>query len=235
MWIVVDGMGEIDPSGSSKWSGTIGVYLEGVSGGTINAVDFRTKQIYFLGDSITEGINVLGTGANATVNSATNAFAFKTARLLNSIPLLCGYGGTGVLVSSSFHKAIEALTYNLQNTRVNPMKPDIVVLAHGANDGVAVGQGTYTEAQFKTAYKEVIEALYTKYGAPVICLIPFGQWLRSAIMDCADDYDFCYCVDTQGWEITTTDGTHPNSAGATAAAEKLSEEISKLFGKSFFL
>ena len=236
VWLVVDGMGEIDPAGSSKWAGTIGVYLKSITGGTVNGVNFRAKNIYIVGDSIVEGINVLGTGANASVNSAVNGFAFKTARKLNSIPLLCGYGGTGVLIDSSFHKAIEAIEYNMNGVRVNSMKPDIVVIEYGANDGASIiSGGTHTEAEFKTEYKKLIEAINIKYGCPIVCLVPFGLWLKNIIIECAADYNYCYSVDTTDWGVSTTDNTHPDVQGATTAAEKLSAEMIKIFGKSYFV
>ena len=57
-------------------------------------VEVKSKQILFVGDSIVEGINTLGTTSTSEANSQINEFTFKTARKLNSFPLIQGYGGT---------------------------------------------------------------------------------------------------------------------------------------------
>lgn len=234
VWIVVDGMGEEDPSTSSKWAGTIGVYLKSITGGEKTGAIFKAKKIYFVGDSIVEGINALGTGANAGTNSAVNSFSFVTARKLNAVPLFCGYGGSGVLVNGSFRKAIQAINYDNTGKRATDLDVDFIVLEHGANDGNAISRGQYTTDQFVTAYKEVIESMHVRYGVPIICLEPFGQWLHDEIEACAATYDYCYFVDTAGWGVETSDGTHPSAAGAVTAGTKLAEELVKLFGKRYF-
>jgi hypothetical protein len=97
--IIVDGMGENDPTAGGKWLGTVGIIFKGVDigSGTIKGLLPANKQIMFFGDSITEGVNVLGTGANADVNSASGEYPMKCCQQLNAIPYYVGYGGTGVL------------------------------------------------------------------------------------------------------------------------------------------
>lgn len=237
VWIIIDGMGENDPVAGGKWYGTVGVYFAGVStDGTVHGADASNRKIMFIGDSIVEGINVLGAGANADTNSATNGFAFKTARLLNAIPLLCGYGGTAVLGNSSFHKPIEAIDYNLKGIPVNEQRPDIICIAHGYNDGTLVSNGTYTADDFKDGYNALIDRIAIKYpGVQVICMIPFKQSLRQEIIDCVVGRQYCHVVETASWGITYTDSAHPNKYGASIASEKLATEILKLFGKQYFL
>lgn len=237
VWIVIDGMGENDPVAGGKWYGTVGVYLAGVStDGTVHGADASNRKIMFVGDSIVEGINVLGAGANADTNSATNGFAFKTARLVNAIPLLCGYGGTAVLGNSSFHKPIEAIDYNLNGIPVNEQHPDIICIEHGYNDGTLVSNGTYSADDFKAGYNELLDRIAIKYpGVQIVCMIPFKQSLRQEIIDCVAGRQYCHVVETASWGITYTDSAHPDKFGASVASEKLATEILKLFGKQYFM
>jgi lysophospholipase L1-like esterase len=237
IWIVVDGMGENDPVAGGKWYGSVGVYFVGTTtDGQVQGASAANKRILFIGDSIVEGINVLGEGANANTNSATKGFAFKTARKLNAIPLLCGYGGTAVLGNSSFHKPIEAIDYNLQGVEVNDQNPDVVLIEHGYNDGTLVSSGAYTENDFKAGYNALIDRIKTKYpGVLILCMVPFKQSLASAIKGCAAGRAYCQVIETDGWGVTYTDAAHPNEAGADVAAEKLADAIAGIFGKAYFM
>lgn len=237
VWIVVDGMGENDPISGGKWYGKVGIYFAGIStdGDTLGA-KVANKQIMFIGDSIVEGINVLGEGANANTNSSINGFAFKTARKLNAIPLLCGYGGTAVLGNSSFHKPIEAIDYNMDKVLVNEQFPDIICIEHGYNDGTLVSSGTYSSEEFKTAYNKLIDRLKVKYsGVPIVCIIPFKQSLKSEIIECVKNRTYCYVVETENWNISYTDNAHPNVYGSENASKSLARKLLSIFGKQFFM
>ena len=237
IWIVIDGMGENDPVAGGKWYGSVGVYFAGVTtAGTLCGAEAANRQIMFIGDSIVEGINVLGTGANANTNSATKGFAFKAARMLNAIPLLCGYGGTAVLGNSSFHKPIEAIEYNINGVPVNEQRPDIICVEHGYNDGTLVSNGTYTADEFKAGYSALLDRIKKKYpGVQILCIIPFKQSLRKEIIECAESRTGCHVIETADWGITYTDNAHPDTAGANTAAKKLAESITSLFGKQYFV
>lgn len=237
IWLVVDGMGENDPVAGGKWYGTVGVYFTGITtDGVTHGADFSNRQILFIGDSIVEGINALGVGANADTNSSIGGFAFKTARKLNSMPLMCGYGGTAVLGNSSFHKPIEAVDYNMNGVEVNELFPDLILIEHGYNDGAVIATGAYSELDFETAYETLIKRLTVKYtGIPIVCMIPFKQTLSSRIKAVADKYNHCYIVNTSGWELTYSDSSHLDEEGAEIAALNLSESIIEIFGKEFFI
>jgi len=235
IWIIVDGMGENDPVPGGKWYGSVGVYFAGITNGTKTALSYSNRNIMFIGDSIVEGINVLGAGANADVNSATNGFAFKTARMLNAVPLMCGYGGTAVLGNSSFHKPIEAIDYNMNGVPVNEQHPDVIVIEHGYNDGTLVTSGAYTSTDFTNAYNELIDRIKVKYpGVPIVCMIPFKQSLANEIRECANSRSYCYIIETSDWGVSYTDDAHPNIAGSDIAAVKLAKSIVDIFGNMYF-
>lgn len=237
IWLVVDGMGENDPVAGGKWYGSVGVYFTGITtDGVTHGADFSNRQILFIGDSIVEGINALGVGANADTNSSIGGFAFKTARKLNSMPLMCGYGGTAVLGNSSFHKPIEAVDYNMNGVEVNELFPDLILIEHGYNDGAVIATGAYSELDFETAYEALIKRLSVKYaGVPIICMIPFKQTLSNRIKAVAGKYGHCYIAETDGWELTYSDDSHLDEEGAEIAALNLSESIIEIFGKEYFI
>ena len=234
MWVVVDGMGEKDPT-NGKWEGTVGVKLVSISGGTLTAVQPKNRQILIVGNSMVEGINALGEGANADVNSATAGFAWKTARRLNAIPLLCGYGGTSTLGDNSFHKAIEAVQYNMENVPVNQLYPDLIMIEHGYNDQGLINLGLFTTEDFVEAYTALINKLCVMYpGIPILCMIPFSQRLATQIRQVAGEFSNCYVVETYSFTVDTVDGTHPSAAGATNAANKLHDIICNIIGETYF-
>jgi lysophospholipase L1-like esterase len=141
-----------------------------------------------------------------------------------------------VLGNSSFHKPIEAIDYNMNAVPVNDQSPDIIVIEHGYNDGSLVSSGSYTEAQFTTAYTQLINRITVKYpGVPIVCLIPFKQSLANAIRSCAKAKSHCYVVETGDWGVTFgEDGTHPNVEGSDIAASKLSKALVDIFSKAYF-
>lgn len=234
VWAVIDGMGESDPVGSSKWGGTIGVYFTGITTtGTTKGVVLQNKQLLSVGNSLAEGINALGTGATATVNSATTSYSWKTARNLNMIPLLDGYGGTSVTADTgSFKKTITSIDYMMDGVPSEGLKPDIVLIESGLNDYY---NGVLPQA-FLPEYTELIERIRVKYaGVPIVCLVPLKQAYQGTILQVVNTFSNCYIIDTANWGITTTDGTHPDATGHTKMAQLISAELIKIFGKEFFL
>lgn len=236
IWIVVDGQGEIDPTTANKWNGTIGMRFEGVTGGTKTALVPLNKQILFIGDSIVEGINTLGTGANANTNSATAGFAWKTARKLNAVPLLGGFGATRIekgtydsTPQGSFKGSLWAIQYNYYGERINAMSPDVVFIEYGQND-------IYGESGVKGDYDLLIDRLNIQYpGVPIVCMIPFSQKYANVMRACAQERSYCYLIETNEESFETSDGTHLSANGATQAAEYLKEKMLGIFGKGFFL
>jgi lysophospholipase L1-like esterase len=43
-----------------------------------------------------------------------------------------------------------------------------------------------------------------------------------------------YVIETRSWEISYTDGIHPDAAGAKYAGEKLAAALVEIFGEDYF-
>lgn len=237
--IVMDGIGENDPIGGGKWTGQLGIYLTGltVDAGTIKAIKPLNRKAIFIGDSITEGINVLTTGAIGSSNSASNNYAFQASKNLNTVPYMIGYGGTGVTNNASFHKAIDAVNYFYNGVQSDTPKIDYIVMAHGFNDNTLINNGTVTVDQFKTSYNEVLDRMAVKWsGTPIFCVVPFGaQALQQHIEACIASRPYCYLVSSAGWTISTTDGVHPDSAGSKVLGKKIAAAIESILTKQYFM
>jgi lysophospholipase L1-like esterase len=233
VWIVIDGMDMTTKNGVNRDTGWIGVYIKSLtSNGTMYAVEPKNKQILFVGDSMVEGINTLGTDSKAPSNSAVAEFSFKTAQKLNAIPLLNGYGGSTTWTGVNWVR----YSFGTTDTNVTTMTPDLIVIEYGHNDYSVISGGTKTVAEFISEYELLISILRGMYtGTPILCVVPFHQYLRSAIETIVSNTDCCYLIDTSSYSVTYSDGTHPDASGATSIAESLSEDIIKILGKGYFV
>lgn len=229
--IVVDGLQE----SLSKWTGEIGLAFKGFTvdvGGEVVAIKPKNKVINSYGHSMVEGINVLGTGANPTVNSAHKAYSFVMSDILNAVNVRVGFGATGVTHSGS-GGVPEASVYisKMTSTRFeNAQSPDVIVFHHGVNDSQS--------SNFSVKYKEAIDKLMINYPCvPIFCLREFNGTFASQVSTIVNSYidKNVYFVDTTGWGITFSDGLHPDEAGNQIAGEKLAEFILSKLGKNFFI
>ena len=117
-----------------------------------------------------------------------------------------------------------------QNRKVTYHIPDFIVINHGTNDGDA------DSATFKANYNAALERLRIKYsGVPIFAMIPFNQRHAQDIRDCVSDKSYCYLIETSNWNVTFTDGGHPNVNGGIVAGTKLAEQIEAVLGKGFFI
>ena len=230
--IVLDGMTEAQ--GGNKWNETLGVYVNSISvdNGTVIGILPLNKIGIFYGDSITEGVNALGSSSDASVNSAINSYPFFTCKYLNSVSYRVGYGSSGITVDGSFHKCIDAVDYDYNGQETGIVYPDFIVINHGMNDGLATG------TEFLAGYKEVIERLRIKYGSvPIFCVSAMREsqpfWNR--VEEAAKDYSNTYFISTAGWNGDTTDGIHLSRTGAKNNGKKLADKIIEILGKNFFI
>ena len=232
--IVIDGMSEAQ--GGDKWDGTIGVYIDSVTvdSGTLTGLLPFNKVGMFFGDSITEGINALGTTADSNSNSATNSYTFNCCKHLNANPFFVGYGGTGVVVSGSFHNLASAIDYYYNGKDTPVTYPDFIVINHGINDYFS----HVTPDDYAREFKKDIDRLRVKYtNTPIIIVSPFREpvYFRSVMIPLIEQYSNCYYIDSSGWNGVTVDGTHLSDEGAKNNGQKLANEILKILGKAFFV
>lgn len=233
VWIVIDGMC-LNSGSANRNSGWSGVYIKDIStNGKMYKVNPKSKQILFVGDSIVEGVNTLGTDSTSNSNSAINEFSFKTARKLNAIPLLQGYGG-------SYSKdGIKWERYSYSDAQAPfkiEMKPNVIVVEYGYNDNSLISIGGYTKADFINYYSNLLDILRGHYtGVPIVCMIPFKQSLASEIRQISSQRSYCYVVETSDYKVTYTDSAHLDVNGSENASDSLSNDIVKILGKEFFI
>ena len=229
--VVVDGVTEAE----NKWIGEKGFAFKDItvdSTGTVTGVLPKNKKIMFFGDSITEGIRVLNMNADSDGNSATAAFPYIASTNLNAISYRVGFGGAGV--TKGGNGGVPSLINFIDNMTKNKLapyyEPDIIVVNIGTNDFDA------DTDVFKSQYTAVINRLLIKYsGTPLFIMVPFNGTRKSEITDITNNKKGVYMVDTTGWDISTTDGLHPDVAGSIKAGTKLSDYIISTLGRNYFI
>ena len=227
--IIADGITE----GVGKWGKEKGFALKSVTpseGGSIIGIKPTEKVIFFYGDSITEGIRALNMNATSDGNSATNAYSWQCAETLGVTPYLIGYGASGIIMRGSFHTMLNAIDYLSDGRPVDDsVQPDVIVVNHGSND---VGQNRKT---FEEQLTITLNRLREKYPTvTIVYLIPFEQTHARVIANVVTDMENTHVIETKKWEISYTDGIHPDVAGAKYAGEKLAEELMAIFGEDYF-
>lgn len=222
-WItlVADGMTEFE----DKWNGEIGVAFTGVDchGGEITGFLPDKKRILFVGDSITEGVMALSAQADSNGNSATHSFPWYTAKRLGAEPYFIGYGATGIFATGTFSTCRDMLDYLSASrpvTKEDIPACDLAVIHMGTNDHDVDGE------MFINGYKEILLKLHDRYPEiKIFCIIPFSQIHREDILKAVKECPWCVAVETAEWEITYTDGIHPDAAGAEQIGENLAKRI----------
>lgn len=226
--IIADGMTE----GEGKWNNEIGFALRSVDAGegTIKGLMPTGKTFLFFGDSITEGIRALNMNADSDGNSATNAYSWLCCQNLGVNLYNAGYGATGIGSVGSFNTLRNTVDHFSAKRGIDEsFVPDAIVVNHGTNDGGMSG------AAFQKGYKEAIEKIHTMYpNATVFAMVPFAQTHAADIREAVKDLAYVTLVETENWNISYTDGVHPNAAGAKIAGGKLAEAIRAKFGNDFF-
>lgn len=221
--IVMDGMTESE----GKWDGEIGYAIKGITAdnGETRAIYPENDVIFYFGDSITEGINALGTNGDGASNSAVNTYSHISAKALSAMPYIVGYGASGIIAEGSFNTMLEAMD-NLSADRAenDTVKPATIVINHGYND-----EKLATGEKFKTALRATLSRLVEKYpDTPVYYAIPFAQKLASEIRAVCAEFDGVKVIETFDYDITySADGIHPSAAGAKVAGERIASAIEK--------
>lgn len=229
--VVIDGLTESE----DKWIGERGIAFKDVTvdvGGSVTGIVPKNRKILFHGDSITEGIRVLNMNADSTGNSATGAFPYIASTNLNAISYRVGFGNSGVTKGGSggVPELIQVID-KMTNARESPyIEPDLVVMNMGTNDSAS------TSDNFTQKLNAVLDRFTIKYsGTPIFVMVPFNQARKTEITIAVSARSNMYLVETEYWNITTTDGIHPNVGGGVTAGKKLAEAIKSVLGKDFFI
>ncbi len=231
--LTMDGMSEAE----GKWYEEIGFAVKGVTlseGGRLWGIRPTAPLVFFYGDSITEGINALGTSGDSQSNSATHAYPHYCAEALGVTPYYIGYGASGMVRVGWFNtmeKAIDRMSRRclvVDSPAANHV-PALIVINHGTNDGGLLPH------EFTVALRDTLARLSEVYpSVPVVYVIPLFQSQAEAIRALMAAYPNGHVVETAGWPVTYSDGIHPNAAGARVFGERLAAELKAIFGEDYF-
>ncbi|MFS0560146.1 GDSL-type esterase/lipase family protein [Terribacillus sp. 179-K 1B1 HS] len=224
-----------------------GVFFAGFEvdeGAIIEAVEPDGTTGFYMGDSITAGrANYQDEGGNGTGtikgSRAELGYAAVAGDILNSRVVRNAFGGTGIVKSLNTANAVKAIDYLREGLKdTNNYNPDYVVINHGTNDKLSEASDGITADQFKDNYRKLLDRCMRKYsGVPIFMMIPFGQYYASEIRAVASEDKYkgaCAVIETAGWNITYTDGLHPDEAGSALAGQKLAEVLISKLGSAFF-
>lgn len=226
--IITDAMDESE----GKWQFAKGFALKEIipsEGGKILGIKPKNKIIFFYGDSITEGIAALE--ASERGNSATHSYTWYCSEKLGVVPYFVGYGGTGITRTGSFNTFINTIDYNAARKPVEDgIVPDVIVINHGTND-----YGRATDEEFTSGLRTALDRMCEKFpNIPMVYMIPFSQRNAKNIKSVVKDYENIHLVETDTWNVSYSDGIHPNAKGAKNAGERLADALVSIFGKDFF-
>lgn len=216
--IIIDSLGEH----GSRWDESIAIGVRGVTtdAGTISPWHHTASTIAFFGDSITDGIRTLSPSSH----SYTNSYVWHCSQALGVIPIVSGFPGSGIVTDGSFNTCINAITNYSATKAAGHFNPSIVVLNHGTND-VSVDSTT-----FINAYNATLDAIHARFpNAKIACMIPVSQAHADDIRNCVLGKDWCALVETSDWNVTYTDGIHPDASCSYSMGNNLANVLRNLF------
>ena len=174
----------------SPWSvGEFGGFVAGAGGAVLSKPAARTRQIEFIGDSLTAGYGNMSTSrdcsANGGVDRNTNAdlsFGALTSRALNADYQVNAISGRGMVRNygggepgTSYRTFYDRALLNVEGDvwqRPSSWRPQLVVVGLGTNDfstALKPGEQWPTPeslvAAYKSAYHGFLDKLRTRYGA----------------------------------------------------------------------
>lgn len=219
------------PDGVGRWEEELVFVLESITpseGGRLWGIRPLAPLIFFFGDSITEGVHVIGGDEYLWQNSATYAYPRYCADALGATPYFIGYGGSGYLRAGWFHTMENAMDYlsgghAVADSPYASLTPDLIVINHGTNDM------DYPMMDFLSAMRGTLSGLYRRYpDIPVVYVIPLQQTHATVIRRLMAEYPRGYVVESEGWPMSYTDGIHPNAASAKRMGENVARAIREL-------
>jgi len=185
-------------------------------------------KIEFLGDDITEGVNVWTSHNGQTQkrwrDDARIAYPTQTAQMLGAEWRQVGFGNLGILQSGNggVPKANDSFNWIYKNVPRDSWQADMVVINEGTNDSGAAAE------TFRSGYAEYLTTIRAAYpNAKLVAMRPFNGSQAAPIKAEVDARVAggdarVYYVDTTGWlgAGDYDDGVHPNVQGSGAGRSK---------------
>lgn len=205
----------------------IGAHLQG---GDLLPLPYHPAQIEFLGDSITQGLRLLFTGADDDTGQQIPYANWPqyTADLLGMKPVVTGFGGQGLTTSGTCGAPPAHLALPLIHGGARwepPVEPRLVVIYQGTNDGA-------TPQVFESCYTAYLSAVRGAYAQTVIFAVcphlkaNYAAAIEHAV-NSSHDKKILFLDYSSGVIAAedTCDGCHLNPGGAVALAARLARDI----------
>ena len=218
--VVIDSMDVTE----DRWVGGTGVAVKSVKpvskDGVVTAIKPQNATIAFFGDSITQGVRTVGWDLTPSGTSSTHGYAWYCAQQLDMVPYTVGFGSTGIFETGWFNNCYNATQYFSYGEKAPSFTADVIVVEHGTNDIYCYGDA------FVQQYQKVLQKLHKQHpNAYIMAMIPLNQIHASEIRIAASSYSWCTVVETSSWNLSYTDGIHPNSAGAKKMGQNLAKKV----------
>ncbi|WP_416980715.1 GDSL-type esterase/lipase family protein [Streptomyces sp. T028] len=190
----------------------------------------------FLGDSITQGVNLHCASVTSECADGTLAYPWLVAKAFGAGLEQVGFGGQGVTKGGNdgVPRAQDAIGLNHAGSSAAAFDAAVVVINQTTNDMKAPSD------HVREGYLQLLREVRTRYPhAVIVALEPFGvagvaiataPATRSAVAEPGDSRTSY--VSTRGWldAADFTDTLHPNAKGHRKAATRLVDAITDLTG-----
>lgn len=190
----------------------------------ITPLDVNNRKILFIGDSITGGVG----------SSVWQGYAYLLADMLNAANIQSALAGGGLAHGSRTYlpTAAQVLREMIQGSNNVINEPDVILIMLGTNDGSQT-----SAADFTTGYSNLLKYIRKRFGGcHIFACSPFNGTHQS------DTQAATLTVDNVTWIPTTelagtystSDGTHPDVAGAKVCADYCYKKITKVLYLNYF-
>ncbi|UQS81868.1 GDSL-type esterase/lipase family protein [Bombilactobacillus folatiphilus] len=209
-------------SGNAKtdnvWKRHEGLYFDQVqTSGQLTPVKPVGSPITFIGDSITAGCWVAGPTPGKDYRAESN-YAALVAQHFNKEDIRICYAAAGV-VQAGAGGVPNAQTFVEQmafNQPYQPINSSDVIINLGTTDRKV------NDNEFRVGFELLLQKIKLQYPTSRLwVMIPFAQVHADIIREEASEYDNTTIVETKDWDLSYTDGLHPNLQGTQVAAQEL--------------
>ncbi|MEU0941452.1 RICIN domain-containing protein [Streptomyces canus] len=237
-----------------------GGFVAAPGGAVLSKQAARTRQIEFIGDSLTVGYGNLSTSRTCTPDQLRRnansdvSYGALTAQRLNADYQINGYSGRGMV--RNYNGGTPDVTYRTFHDRAllsvsgdvwqNPgtWRPQVVVINLGTNDfstAITPGEAWTPDslaAAYRNAYGDFVQKLRTDYGAgTIIVAVGAGQYaghvqqVVEARNDVGDSRVRYWPLDDSGLESSVATGTtRPTTTASSPTGSPRSSPVCRRAG-----